>query len=262
MMQLGRPIDIARRLAGLDRSALGDLAGATPGGQTSDIGAGTAIWTRPGWPLNRAVGYGAGRGLTREDIAALIAFYQDRQARAEVELAPYDPPSTLVRLGEAGFRPAWQRTRLVRDLASAPAPEALVVTVEPDGERWAELSSRCFNEGEPVDEQAFGRRIGALMLDLPATHGLVAHIDGKAVATGGVMLRDGIASLFGQATLPVWRGRGCQRAVTAAALRLGAEAGCDLACVDAAPGSASERNLLACGFQVLNTATGWIRPAQ
>lgn len=257
----GHTLNIARRLAALDRAALGDLARAIPGGTTRDIGAGTAIWTEAGWPLNRAVGYGVGDGLSRHDLADVIDFYGAHGAPAEVELAPYDPPSTLVGLADAGFRPVWQRTRMVRDLASLSTPPDIAVTVEPDGEVWAELSSRCFNQGESVAESAFGRRIGVLMLGLPRTHGLVARIDGQAVATGGVMVGDGIASLFGQATLPAWRGRGCQRAVTLAALRLGQDAGCDLACVDAEPASASERNLLACGFQVINTATGWVRPA-
>ncbi|WP_309067253.1 hypothetical protein [Microbacterium sp.] len=64
---------------------------------------------------------------------------------------------------------------------------------------------------------------------------VVASLDGRAVATGGVTLAQGsrgmVARLWGAATIEEARGRGAYRAVLAERLRLAAEAGATLALV-------------------------------
>jgi predicted acetyltransferase len=66
-----------------------------------------------------------------------------------------------------------------------------------------------------------------------------------------------VALLAGACTIPEYRNRGAQRALLQARLRYGAERGCDLAMMVAAPGSASQRNAERQGFRIAYTRTKW-----
>ncbi len=65
--------------------------------------------------------------------------------------------------------------------------------------------------------------------------------------------------LAAAATLPEWRSRGCQTALVRRRLNDAALAGCDLAAVEATPGSASERNLERLGLRLAYTRVIWTR---
>src|SRR5262249_28530808 len=81
----------------------------------------------------------------------------------------------------------------------------------------------------------------------------LAQIEDKPAGGGTLVLRNGIAGLFGAGTLVQFRNRGVQSALLAARLARAVEAGCDLAVSLAHPGSSSQRNILRYGFQTLYT---------
>ena len=68
-----------------------------------------------------------------------------------------------------------------------------------------------------------------------------------------MILRDGVAGLFGASTLPAFRGRGVQTALLETRLARAVEAKCDLAVCLARPGSSSQRNVMKQGFATLYT---------
>ncbi|HVJ93760.1 MAG TPA: hypothetical protein VM580_28350 [Labilithrix sp.] len=72
-------------------------------------------------------------------------------------------------------------------------------------------------------------------------------------------VHDGVALLAGASTIPDARRRGGQRALLAARLRFATDAGCDLAMMGAAPGSASQRNAERQGFRIAYTRIKWGR---
>ena len=86
-----------------------------------------------------------------------------------------------------------------------------------------------------------------------------AEIEGQPAATGAMAIHDGVALLAGAATVPEWRNRGAQRALLEHRLGRAAEAGCDLAMMGAAPGSASQRNAERQGFRIAYTRIKWGR---
>jgi len=256
-MDLSDRRTLARRLAEVDKALLAGFAAAVPDGEVDSVGGGLAVFTAPDWPMNRAVGFGLGDGLSAADIDALTAFYARRDAGAEVEMAPFDPPDTLARLGARGFRLAWQRTRLVRPLdPDAPADMPPAARVEPDAAVWSALAVRGFNGGRPASRGSFADRVFPIALGAVGGLGIVVKVDGVPAATAAVNTRHGIAALFGHATLPEARGRGGQTAAIAASVAVAASAGCRLAMVEADPGSTSERNLLRAGFRTVWTIVG------
>ena len=90
----------------------------------------------------------------------------------------------------------------------------------------------------------------------------LAELDGQAIATGAASIVDGVVLLAGASTIPEARHQGAQQALLEARLRAGAEAGCDLAMMGAAPGSSSQRNAERHGFRIAYTRIKWrlVRP--
>jgi ribosomal protein S18 acetylase RimI-like enzyme len=278
---------VARRFAALHCSVFARYVAAVPGAAQASIAGGLAVVVAPGWPLNRLGGLPPGAVLDDAALSAAIGFYARHGAAAEIEADPLvlAVPGALDRLAAHGFRAVWQRSLLARPLDPGSDPEADPVPdprsgrdtgpgagspagrgdaprvrAAPDAEVFAALVARGFADGAAVPADAFGHRIQVLSQAMPGAAGLIAEIDGRPVGGGAVSLVDGICSLFGQSTLPEARGRGVQAAVIASALRRGRAAGCDLAIAEANPGTASERNFLRAGFQVLWTTTGLRRP--
>jgi len=91
------------------------------------------------------------------------------------------------------------------------------------------------------------------LFHMPCTTGFLAYISGQVAAGGGLSMRNSVASLFGDATLPKCRGRGVHRALITERLRIASAAGCDIAVAGTQPGSGSQRNYQGLGFEVAYT---------
>ena len=68
---------------------------------------------------------------------------------------------------------------------------------------------------------------------------------------------DGIGYLANAATVPGFRGRGCQTALLARRIADAAAAGCDLVAGQATFGSTSQRNMERMGLRPAVTVTTW-----
>lgn len=66
-------------------------------------------------------------------------------------------------------------------------------------------------------------------------------------------LRDDLALLRSQSTMPRFRGRGVQTEIVRQSLALAAAAGCRLAVVQTSPGTGSQRNMERAGFRIAYT---------
>jgi N-acetylglutamate synthase-like GNAT family acetyltransferase len=85
----------------------------------------------------------------------------------------------------------------------------------------------------------------------------LAEENGKAIATGGLVIHEGVALMAGASTVPEFRRRGAQRALFNARLAHASQSGCDLAMVCTEPGSDSQRNAAHYGFRVAYTRIKW-----
>lgn len=253
---------LARRLAALHRAVGLGYAEAVAGSASMPVAGGVAGFFGPGWPLNRVGGLPPDAVLDDAALTEIRGFYAGHGVPAEIEADPMilSVPGTLARLAGHGFRPVWQRTALVRRLDAEPPrgrPDAPPVRRETDPDTFAALVARGFSEGLPQPTSGFAHQVQAIGQRMAGAVGLVAEVDGRPAAGGAMRIVDGIASLYGQSTLPEARRRGAQTAIVAESLRLAAEVGATFAAVDANPGSVSERTLLKVGFQVAWTVTGF-----
>lgn len=228
-----------------------------------DVAGGVAAYLGAGSPVNQSVGLGFAGPVDAQDIRAIEAFFCERSQRGLVVLSPLADHSVLTQLGRRGWRLDGFENLLVRSLADVPQREESdveIVHVSDDEHRdlWGHIAAIGFSAPlEPLPEQL---ALGRIVSRRPGATLLLALVDGRPAGTGELYCEDGVAWLSADATLPHFRRRGVQRALQLERLRLGADAGCELAVSEALPGSASQRNMERLGFRVAYTRSDLVSP--
>lgn len=228
-------------------------SGLYPDAECFRVGGGAAVWFSPGNVVNGSFGLGMDRAVEREEVAALVAFFRDRDTVPRVDVCPYANRSLMRWLAEAGFVATDFEMVLYQPLpAPAQLPFAVGVDVRvavsaEDRAVWAELEARGFTNDAPTPEHHVLAKAISLREDaLP----FIGYFNGAPAGTGMLAMPDGIAMFNGDSTLPAARNRGVQTALLSARLTHAAEAGCELAVIEAAPGGSSHRNQQRVGFRV------------
>ena len=263
-------LGLARRLEGLicaEFRRLAEVAGAAlPGRQAArlEVAGGVALWLGEGSPVNQAVGLGMAGPVDDEDMESLEAFYHGRGADAVASISPFVDPSFVAALGRRGWRATEFEHLLVRGLDEVALPAGLDtrldVRVCTPRERpaWSRVASLGFADGgSPGQGQ---EEFGLIMAAREEAVLVLAWVGGQPAGTGALVIDGGVGWLSGDSTLPEYRGRGVQQALQSLRLRLAAEAGCDLAVTEAAPGGTSQRNMERLGFRIAYTHTEFAKP--
>lgn len=219
-----------------------------------EVAGGVAPFVGKGLSLSRAVGLGMCGPVSSADLDALEALYQQHEADAEIDVAPYADPTLFEGLGRRGFRLVALDTLLALRIEPGtrfppPAEGVTVRTAAPsEGPAWVRASLQGFSGSDSEVPAGLAETFEAAFHVLTSTS-FFATVDGALAGTAGVNLHAGTASLFGASTLPGCRNRGAQAALVHARLTAAEAAGCDLAFTRTSPGSASQRNLERLGFR-------------
>ncbi|HLL75554.1 MAG TPA: GNAT family N-acetyltransferase [Pyrinomonadaceae bacterium] len=212
-------------------------------------------------PLTQTFGLGLFDTVTPADAEALEEFFTERGAPVFHEVSPLADAKAVALLNERGYEPFEFTSVMFRPLAGGAgvsAPDGRIsvrLAVEGEQSLWAQTAAAGWGEFEELAEfmlelsEISARREGALSF--------LAELDGRAIATGGLFVSDGVALLAGASTIPEGRRQGAQLALLDARLRYAAERGCDLAMMCALPGSASQRNAERQGFRIAYTRLKW-----
>ena len=211
-------------------------------------------------PVTQTFGLGLFETPSDADLERVEGFFEERGAPVYHEVSPLADPVTFMLLNGRGYEPFEFTSVMFRPLrAGAPARGESAVSVRVVGpeehELWAQTAARGWSEFEGLGDFMLGlSRVSAARKHAPS---FLAEHDGKAVATGALSIREGVALLAGASTVPEARRRGAQLALLDARLAYAVERGCDLAMMCAAPGSASQRNAERQGFRIAYTRTKW-----
>ena len=246
-----------------------------------EVAGALAMFDGPSSPLTQTFGLGLFQTATADDLAAIEAFYRERGAPAFHEISPLAGVALATALVGRGYEPIEFTSVLYRSIAGmkpratdfndpsahdlrasvaqglSPASSAAVRLIEP-GE--AELYARTSAAG--WSEFGFGDFVLEMGRVYAGTDGLrlfLAEIEGVPIATGALILWEGVAHLAGASTIPDRRKRGAQLALLDARLRYAASHGCDVALMGAQPGSGSQRNAERHGFRIAYTRVKWKR---
>lgn len=177
------------------------------------------------------------------------------------------------RHGVSGWLPMhqrpWESARPESQLAIMAAPVESVESVEsreaageegrsagveirrlrPD--EWREWAGVIAADGVEAIPPHVTRSLAKDLLATRNVHVLIARAGDQVIGTGTLHVHGRVGLLRAGVVLPDWRGRGVQRALITARMRLAAELGCDHVTSQAAPDSISERNLTLAGLERL-----------
>jgi GNAT superfamily N-acetyltransferase len=186
----------------------------------------------------------------------------DEQLDAIVEVLPgqhAEAAATVLRAYH--YQPVWSIPWLsipLQSFSPSPVVEALVqVGKQSDLAQLAELLIAAY--GYTGEEAAAWRAFASYGYRAPGFVAFLATLDNQPAAAGILHLDNDSALVDGAATLPVYRGRGLQKALLAARLLHAKAQGALHAFSRTSLGSISQANLQKMGMQVLTQSTAWRR---
>jgi hypothetical protein len=235
------------------------------GARWIEVAGAQAMYDGVASPITQTFGLGIHQKATSSDLDAIEAFFKERGAPVFHEISPLADPTLFGLLNERGYQPFEFTSILYRPirrgltLAAARNERLRVRPVQGEEEAlFAATAAKGWSEFPEVAGQ-----VEELMQVNAATRDalrFLAELDGRAIGTGVLFCCEGVALLAGASTIPEARKQGAQLALLESRLRAGAEAGCDLAMMGAAPGSASQRNAERHGFRIAYTRIKWRLP--
>lgn len=229
----------------------------TLGGAVLPVGDGYAVYGGPGSPVQRVVGLGMTQPVTAAVLDEVEDFFRQCQISPRIDLCPLADPSLRELLAQRGYHLQSFHNVLVCTLSRPEAtpvlPHGLHITqvTATDGPLWIQTTAQGFDACETPSPAT----LAIMMPNFYAANAtcFLAWIDDQPAGGGAMYHHAGVVELGGASTRPAFRQRGVQTALLAQRLAAAAAAGCDLALVGTAPGSASQRNIARAGFQLAYT---------
>jgi GNAT superfamily N-acetyltransferase len=213
-------------------------------------------------PCTQTFGLGLFQMPTAAEMDEIEEFFHRKHAPVLHEVSPLGDSALVQFLNERGYRPVELSNVLFLPLServvTQPAPnEGMQARIAGESERdlWARTSAEGWREFAEVADLVSG--LARVIAATEGTSPFLVELDGQAIATGALAIRDGVALFAGASTVPEYRRRGAQRALLESRFRFAIESGCDLAMIVTAPGSASQRNAERQGFRVAYTRIKW-----
>jgi hypothetical protein len=246
----GSDTALARRLEAAE-AANGFALAAAGGGEARRIAGGCALYAGGDSPMTHALGIGMEGAVPAEEFDRLERFFFERGCACLIDLCPLADVSVLEQVMRRGYSVIEFNNLMARrvgpDLPLCPPPAEALLTDDAPHEVWC----RTVLEGFAAPG-SFDPGVMASMVSFPPMGvSLLAEIGGQPAAGAAMAVRDGVALLAGDATLPWARRRGLQCALIAERLHRAAAAGCDLAMASVVPGSQSHRNYERMGFELV-----------
>lgn len=224
-----------------------------------DVAGGVAAWpSKYGSPsMGKAIGIALDEELSASDLDRIEAFYAELAVSTKLSLCPFTHATAFALMAERRYVIVDHFNVLSRSLEDLPSP-SLPVARATDYGGWAALVRNGM--GEPEGDPVRAETIAVVLGEAPQMHAFVATIDGEHAAGAGMLVDEGIATLFATSTLAAFRRRGAQSSLICARLAAAKALGCDLAVAMTDVGGDSQRNLERLGFRVGYTATVFTAP--
>jgi GNAT superfamily N-acetyltransferase len=220
-----------------------------------EVAGGVAAWpSKYGSPsMGKAIGIALAEPTTADDLDRIEAFYAGVGEKTKLSLCPFTHASAFALLAERRYAIVDHFNVLSRRVADPLPSPSLAAERATNYRAWAALVRQ--GQGEAEGDPVRAETIAVVLGGAAQMHAFVATIDGAPVGGGGLLVDEGVATLFATSVLPVFRRRGVQASLVAARLAHAKTLGCDLAVVMTDVGGDSQRNVERLGFRVGYTAT-------
>jgi GNAT superfamily N-acetyltransferase len=234
------------------------------------VSGGAACYAEEGSPLNKVVGLGFAGIPSADALDEIERAFATRGTPTQVELSNLADPEIGATLTSRGYQLVSFENVLGRsldgELLQPVMPPGVEVRLSDDRNAWLGVVVDGFaqpdTEGVPSHED-FPRAIVENVerdIEQAGATPYLAFRDGVVAGGGSMRISQGVAQLTGAATAPAHRRRGVQTALLSVRLVDAARGGCDIAVVTTQPGSKSQENVQARGFQLLYTRAVLVKP--
>lgn len=223
-----------------------------PGPHILDTGKAVGIFAGDTSPLTQVTAVRDGA-----DLSMMPDYYRGRTKVWEATISPFAGTEVVDQvIGMGGKLQQYENVtyRTLDDLPAKPDFDIREMTSPEDRELWGKIANQGFFGGL-VNEMT--QQLGFIMANMPNTIRYMAFVDGKPAGTASSFHSDGCVGFGGGAVLPQFRGKGLHAAMIAHRLNV-APADCDLAILEATPGSTSQRNAERLGFRVAFTMLNFV----
>ena len=247
---------LARRIEGAEAENARGCSTGTDGSEAAvlDIAGGCAIFVGAESPLTQAVGLGLNGPVSPAQLDRLEYFFRSRGARISIDLCPLADPGLTAALAKRGYVVSEFNNVLVKRLSGAEivlTPRVRRATAE-ERDLWSYTVGHGFFEQRELTTEELN--VGRAIFTVPAAMCYFAVADNSELAGGGAAaMRNGVATMFADSTIPRFRRLGLHRELIAARLNEALAQGCDIATASTQPGSGSQRNYERLGFEVVYT---------
>jgi hypothetical protein len=231
----------------------------------------TAFGDLPEVPsLNQIRGAAEPEAIAGGHLAAAVEWMRSREVDYRVPVAESRPGASAAEawLSERGYERGEGWIKMVRAAAPLDLPANPGVTIYELGESDGDGEGLSSIAAETLELPVTA---GTLFFSLPQTAQWRCYTaglepEGEIVATGSMLIDDGVAQLGPGTTLEHGRGRGCNTELLRRRLLDAVEAGCHTVFVelgerDPEPLMAAYRNLHRAGFEEAYKSRNWQRPA-
>lgn len=225
------------------------LAVVQPDAAFEPFAGGMAIFAGAGSPMTHAVGIGMRGHVPNSELERMEAFFRDRNSACLIDLCPLADQSVIAFVQSRPYRLIEFNNVLVRRILPDEeiSNEEHVRPIGPDEvEHVSRLILAGFSDGMPVNEEM----VQTMSATLGPSRAWIAG-DTQPEAAAAMGIQNGVALLYGDATLPAGRRKGWQLKLIRVRLLAAQRDGCDLAVVTVLPGTASHRNYERAGFQLI-----------
>jgi len=245
---------LARRLEAAEAANARGCTASLSGSAALEVAGGCAIFVGASSALTQAVGIGLAGHVSEAEMESLEGFFRSRGARVTIDLCPLADSGLLEALGERGYRPTEFNNVLVKRLVGT----EIVLTprvrraLAGEDDAWSHSVGRGFFEQTNLTTEEMD--VGRAIFGMPGALCYLAVAEtGEPAGGGALAIRDGLATLFADSTIPSFRRRGFHRELISARLNEALARGCDMATASTLPGSGSQRNYERLGFEVVYT---------
>lgn len=234
------------------------------------LGSGVVAYTPGTHWASKAVGVDLDAPLTDDDVARIVDFYRARDVPPVLELTALSDEATFAAAARAGFALVETESVLSRVPADLPValPEDLVLAdLDPDDSGAMRRHAELVCGGFPPPDGRVSEALLASAMDsqrqASARGFFVVDAEGEPVAASGMEVTEvdpggggataRVTALWGTTVRTAHRRRGIQQALIAHRVRVGHEAGSELAVIESKPGIPTERNAARLGFALTYT---------
>lgn len=196
-----------------------------------------------------------------EQLDAIVTWFRTQHVPCRFDIIPSNAhPALFKNLSLRGFSQSAFHTAMYgipSEVGTIPSTITIRPVLPDEKDTFVEIYLDSFGIPKSVPALSYlGESIG-LLIGRPSMHCLIAQIQDTLAAIAILYIHKGAGYFATGATLPAWRGYGCQQALLQARIAIATAAGCGLISGQTGITTTSQHNMERVGLRIAYTKALW-----